>query len=73
MRVIKNSNVRRNCVFEGKYPKQVFVLVEMGAFLFLWNARCYHFMADKILGLALSDKDANLKYGAIQAFAHTLL
>jgi POT family proton-dependent oligopeptide transporter len=25
-----------------------------------------HFMADKVLGLALSDRDANLKYGAIQ-------
>jgi POT family proton-dependent oligopeptide transporter len=29
-----------------------------------------HFMADKVLGLALSDRDANLKYGAIQAFVY---
>jgi POT family proton-dependent oligopeptide transporter len=28
------------------------------------------FMADKLLGLALSDKEANLKYGAIQAFVY---
>jgi POT family proton-dependent oligopeptide transporter len=27
-------------------------------------------MADKVLGLALSDRDANLKYGAIQAFVY---
>jgi POT family proton-dependent oligopeptide transporter len=27
-------------------------------------------MADKVFGLALSDRDANLKYGAIQAFVY---
>jgi POT family proton-dependent oligopeptide transporter len=47
----------------------VFVLVEM-YFCFLWNAGYCHFMADKVLGLALSDRDANLKYGAIQAFVY---
>jgi POT family proton-dependent oligopeptide transporter len=26
-----------------------------------------------VLGLALSDRDANLKYGAIQAFVYALL
>jgi POT family proton-dependent oligopeptide transporter len=50
----------------------VFVLVEM-YFCFLWNAGYCHFMADKVLGLALSDRDANLKYGAIQAFSMHLL
>ena len=60
--------------FEGKYPKQLWYLflVEM------WERFCFYgmrgvltiFMADKILGLALSDKDANLKYGAIQAFVY---
>jgi len=28
------------------------------------------FMADQVLGLSLSDKEANLKYGAIQAFVY---
>lgn len=60
--------------FEGKYPKQLWslFLVEM------WERFCFYgmrgvltiFMADKILGLAFSDVDANLKYGAIQAFVY---
>lgn len=60
--------------FEGKYPKQLWYLftVEM------WERFCFYgmrgvltiFMADKLLGLSLSDKDANLKYGAIQAFVY---
>jgi dipeptide/tripeptide permease len=47
----------------------VFVLVEMGSVLLLWNAGYCHFMADKVFGLALSDRDAK-KYGAIQAFVY---
>ncbi len=60
--------------FEGKYPKQLWYLflVEM------WERFCFYgmrgvltiFMADQVLGLSLSDKDANLKYGAIQAFVY---
>ena len=60
--------------FKGRYPKQLWhlFLVEM------WERFCFYgmrgiltiFMADKILGLSLSDKDANLKYGAIQAFVY---
>src|SRR3990172_2412617 len=60
--------------FEGKYPKQLWYLflVEM------WERFCFYgmrgvltiFMADKVLGLALSDQEANLKYGAIQAFVY---
>ncbi|WP_333600491.1 peptide MFS transporter [Flavobacterium sp.] len=60
--------------FEGQYPKQLWYLftVEM------WERFCFYgmrgvltiFMADKLLGLSLSDKDANLKYGAIQAFVY---
>lgn len=60
--------------FKGKYPKQLWYLflVEM------WERFCFYgmrgvltiFMADQILGLSLSDKDANLKYGAIQAFVY---
>jgi len=60
--------------FKGKYPKQLWYLftVEM------WERFCFYgmrgvltiFMADKLLGLALSDKEANLKYGAIQAFVY---
>ena len=60
--------------FEGKYPKQLWYLflVEM------WERFCFYgmrgilaiFMVDKVLGLSLSDKDTNLKYGAIQAFVY---
>jgi POT family proton-dependent oligopeptide transporter len=60
--------------FEGKYPKQLWYLflVEM------WERFCFYgmrgvltiFMADQVLGLSLSDKEANLKYGAIQAFVY---
>src|SRR6478752_9951008 len=60
--------------FTGKYPKQLWYLflVEM------WERFCFYgmrgvltiFMADQVLGLALSDKEANLKYGAIQAFVY---
>jgi POT family proton-dependent oligopeptide transporter len=49
----------------------VFVLVEMWErFAFMECGGTCHFMADKVLGLALSDRDANLKYGAIQAFVY---
>jgi len=57
--------------FEGKYPKQLWYLfmVEM------WERFCFYgmrgilalFMVDQLL---LTDKDANLKYGAIQAFVY---
>ncbi|ADY52778.1 amino acid/peptide transporter [Pseudopedobacter saltans DSM 12145] len=57
--------------FEGKYPKQLWYLflVEM------WERFCFYgmrgvlaiFMVDQLL---LSDKEANLKYGAIQAFVY---
>lgn len=60
--------------FKGKYPKQLWYLflIEM------WERFCFYgmrgvltiFMVDKLLGLSLSDKDANLEYGAIQAFVY---
>lgn len=60
--------------FDGKYPKQLWYLflVEM------WERFCFYgmrgiltiFMADKLLGLSLSDQESNLKYGAIQAFVY---
>ncbi|HLN94503.1 MAG TPA: peptide MFS transporter [Flavobacterium sp.] len=60
--------------FKGKYPRQLWYLflTEM------WERFCFYgmrgvltiFMADQLLGLALSDKEANLKYGAIQAFVY---
>lgn len=55
--------------FEGKYPKQLWYLftVEM------WERFCFYgmrgiltiFMVDQLF---LHEKEANLKYGAIQAF-----
>ncbi len=61
--------------FKGKYPKQLW-------FLFLaemWERFSFYgmrgmlvlFMADKTLGLGISEKDANLQYGATQAFVYT--
>ncbi|SMG10260.1 peptide MFS transporter [Sphingobacterium psychroaquaticum] len=57
--------------FEGKYPKQLWYLflVEM------WERFCFYgmrgvltiFMVDQLF---LSEKDSNLKYGAIQAFVY---
>ena len=57
--------------FEGKYPKQLWYLftVEM------WERFCFYgmrgmltvFMVDQ---LGLTDRDANLQYGAIQAFVY---
>lgn len=57
--------------FEGKYPKQLWYLftVEM------WERFCFYgmrgvltiFMVDQLF---LNDKEANLKYGAIQAFVY---
>lgn len=57
--------------FEGKYPKQLWYLflVEM------WERFCFYgmrgvlaiFMVDQLF---LTDKEANLKYGAIQAFVY---
>ena len=70
----QNLTIEQIQNFEGKYPKQLWYLftVEM------WERFCFYgmrgvltiFMADKLLGLALSDKEANLKYGAIQAFVY---
>lgn len=61
--------------FKGKYPKQLWALflVEM------WERFCFYgmrgmlviFMIDKVVGLALTDKSANLQYAAIQAFVYT--
>jgi POT family proton-dependent oligopeptide transporter len=50
----------------------VFVFIEM------WESLCFYgmrgvltiFRVDKLLGLSLSDKDADLEYGAIQAFVY---
>jgi proton-dependent oligopeptide transporter, POT family len=60
--------------FKGKYPKQLWYLflIEM------WERFCFYgmrgvltiFMVDRLLGLSLSDKDANLEYVAIQAFVY---
>jgi dipeptide/tripeptide permease len=57
--------------FKGKYPKQLWYLflIEM------WERFCFYgmrgvltiFMVDKLLGLSLSDRDANLEYGQYAA------
>ncbi|MGF7231107.1 peptide MFS transporter [Arachidicoccus sp.] len=61
--------------FKGKYPKQIWYMfmVEM------WERFCFYgmrgvltiFMVDQVTGgLGLSEKNANLKYGTIQAFVY---
>lgn len=57
--------------FKGKYPKQLWYLFGTE----MWERFCFYgmrgvltiFMVDQLL---LTDKDANLKYGAIQAFVY---
>lgn len=57
--------------FKGKYPKQLWYLF----FIEMWERFCFYgnrgmltiFMVDVLL---LSDKESNLKYGAIQAFVY---
>ena len=57
--------------FKGKYPKQLWYLF----FIEMWERFCFYgnrgmltiFMVDILL---LSEKSANLKYGAIQAFVY---
>jgi proton-dependent oligopeptide transporter, POT family len=60
--------------FKGTYPKQLYSL----AFTEMWERFCFYgnrslltlFMADKVVGLNLTEGDSNLKYGAIQAFVY---
>lgn len=68
-----NENVTLEQIqnFEGKYPKQLWYLfaVEM------WERFCFYGMRGILTifmvgQLGLADKDANLKYGAIQAFVY---
>lgn len=60
--------------FKGKFPKQLW-------YLFLsemWERFCFYgmrgmltvFMVDTVVGLAMKDSDAQLRYGAIQAFIY---
>lgn len=57
--------------FEGKYPKQLWALF----FTEMWERFCFYgnrgmltiFMVDVLL---MTEKDSNLKYGAIQAFVY---
>jgi POT family proton-dependent oligopeptide transporter len=57
--------------FEGKYPKQLWYLF----FTEMWERFCFYgnrgmltiFMTDVLL---MTEKDSNLKYGAIQAFVY---
>jgi POT family proton-dependent oligopeptide transporter len=57
--------------FDGKYPRQLWYLF----FTEMWERFCFYgmrgilaiFMVDQ---LALTDREANLKYGAIQAFVY---
>ncbi len=61
--------------FKGKYPKQLWYLflAEMWERFSFYGMRgmLTLFMADKMLGLGISEKAANLQYGATQAFVYT--
>ncbi|MEI8278411.1 MAG: peptide MFS transporter [Bacteroidota bacterium] len=62
--------------FKGKYPKQLWYLFlsEMWERFSFYGMRgmLTIFMIDKAVGLGLSEKAANLQYGATQAFVYTL-
>lgn len=61
--------------FQGKYPKQLWYLflAEMWERFSFYGMRgmLVLFMVDQALGLSISEKTANLQYGAIQAFVYT--
>jgi len=61
--------------FKGKYPKQLWYLflAEMWERFSFYGMRgmLTLFMVDISLGLGISEKTANLQYGAIQAFVYT--
>lgn len=61
--------------FKGKFPKQLWYLflAEMWERFSFYGMRgmLVLFMADKALGLGISEKEANLQYGATQAFVYT--
>jgi len=61
--------------FKGKYPKQLWYLflAEMWERFSFYGMRgmLVLFMVDTSLGLRISEKTANLQYGAIQAFVYT--
>jgi POT family proton-dependent oligopeptide transporter len=61
--------------FKGKYPKQLWYLflAEMWERFSFYGMRgmLTLFMVDVSLGLGISEKTANLQYGAIQAFVYT--
>lgn len=71
--IIANNDAALTSIqnFEGKYPKQLWALF----FSEMWERFCFYgmrgmltiFMVEKLL---LSEKDANLRYGAIQAFVY---
>lgn len=57
--------------FEGKYPKQLWSLFTIE----MWERFCFYGMRGMltvfmVTQLGLGDKDANLQYGAIQAFVY---
>jgi proton-dependent oligopeptide transporter, POT family len=57
--------------FEGKYPKQLWYLF----FTEMWERFCFYGMRGvlaifMVSQLGLTDKESNLKYGAIQAFVY---
>ena len=60
--------------FKGKYPVQIWYLflTEMWERFSFYGMRgmLTVFMVDKVLGLSMQDQEANLKYGAIQAFVY---
>ena len=70
---IKPESLENIQNFEGKYPKQLWLLFlsEMWERFSFYGMRgmLTIFMVERLL---LSEKEANLKYGAIQAFVYTM-
>lgn len=71
----ENSELSSIQNFKGKYPKQLWYLflAEMWERFSFYGMRgmLTLFMVDTTMGLGISEKSANLQYGAIQAFVYT--
>ena len=69
-----NLSIEQVRDFKGRYPKQLWYLF----FSEMWERFCFYgmrgmltvFMVDTVIGLGMNEGDANLQYGATQAFVY---
>lgn len=69
-----NLSIEQIRDFKGRYPKQLWYLF----FSEMWERFCFYgmrgmltvFMVDTVIGLGMNEGEANLQYGATQAFVY---